>query len=178
MLTLAKKLGIIHGYILKVSQKLRFDPAHLIDDILGWGKKIAYCVAFSIDGATDVTRRYVRNPAAHGLDRTRCPEEVLLWIMQEVRKMRRENMPKEERRRLMKEDEREERELRGYVAQTLAKQLSAMMPGSFTSTGSQGPSGDDTKLPAGRQSGTEEWVRARGEGGTGQPSPDRRDDGR
>lgn len=95
--------------------------------------------------------------------------------MQEVRKMRRENLLKEDRRRLMKEDEREEKELRAYVARSLAKEISALMPGAITPA--QTPA-EDTKTPAGRQSGTAEWVNARGESGTGQPGPDGRPDGR
>ncbi|KAL4811038.1 hypothetical protein BDV18DRAFT_4785 [Aspergillus unguis] len=94
----------------------------------GWGRKLSYCVAFSIDGATDVTRRYVRNPAKHGAARSRVPEEVLVWVIQEIRKIRRENRPKEEQRRLFKEDEREERELRMYTACSLAAELNNLMP--------------------------------------------------
>lgn len=135
----------------------------------GWEKKLAYCIAFSIDGATDVTRRYVRDPANNGLDRTRCPEEVLLWITNEIRRMRRDNLSKEDRRRLVREDDREERELRGYYAATLAQEISGLIPGS--TYGSPTSRQEDNKLP-GRQSGQEEWVRNRGEGGTGQPSPD------
>ena len=99
----------------------------------GWGRTIAYCVAFSVDGATDVTRRYVRNPTRHGMSRSRCPEEVLLYIIHEIRKLRRENMEKETRRRLMKEDEREERELRSYVAHALTSEMIHALPGSVQS---------------------------------------------
>ncbi|KAI9785438.1 MAG: peptide-N4-(N-acetyl-beta- glucosaminyl)asparagine amidase [Peltula sp. TS41687] len=128
----------------------------------GWEKKIAYCIAFSIDGATDVTRRYVRSPAKHGLDRTRAPEEVLIWIIDEIRRMRRENLSKEERRRLIMEDVREEEELRAYVAQEIATEVTNMLPGS---PGSTSPAMDTDKLPA-RQSGAPEWIQARGEGGS------------
>ena len=83
-----------------------------------------------MDGATDVTRRYVRSPAKYGLGRTRCPEEVLLYITHEIRKLRRENMDKEQRRRLMREDEREEKELRGYVAQSLTEEMMNSLPNS------------------------------------------------
>lgn len=107
---------------------------------------MAYCIAFSIDGATDVTRRYVRNPAKHGLDRTKAPEEVLIWIIDEIRRMRRENLSKEERRRLVMEDVREEEELRGYVAEAIAAEVTSMLPGSTS------PILDADKLPA-RQSG-------------------------
>lgn len=133
---------------------------------LGWGKKLAYCVAFSADGATDVTRRYVRNPAVHGLDRTRCPEEVLLWIIQEVRRMRRDNVSKEDRRRLMKEDDREEKELRGYVMQNLAHQISQSMPGAIS------PSSENAKIREERAARAAELLAARSQ--SGQP-PDGRD---
>lgn len=110
---------------------------------LGWGRKISYCIAFSIDGATDVTRRYVRSPAKHGAPRSRVPEEVLVWIIQEIRKMRRENRPKEEQRRLFKEDEREERELRMYTACALAAELKNLLP----SNRSPSARPDEVKVP-------------------------------
>ena len=67
------------------------------------------------------------------MSRSRCPEEVLLYIIHEIRKLRRENMEKETRRRLMKEDEREERELRSYVAHALTSEMIHALPGSVQS---------------------------------------------
>ncbi|ERF75932.1 Protein png1 [Endocarpon pusillum Z07020] len=142
----------------------------------GWRKKLAYCIAFSIDGATDVTRRYVRNPAEQGLGRTRCPEEVLLWITQEIKKMRRENMDKPDRSRLMKEDAREEKELRSYVAQALTAQMVSTMPGAIQGSSNYVSSlpADDVKTPVGRQDGSSEWINAQGDNGTNIPDPNQR----
>lgn len=92
-------------------------------DIIGWGRKLAYCIAFSIDGATDVTRRYVRDRATYGLPRTRTSEEVLFWIILEVRKIRRENLDKARRTQLLREDDREERELQGYIAKRAVQEV-------------------------------------------------------
>ena len=134
----------------------------------GWGKKMSYCIAFSIDGATDVTRRYVRNAADHGTERNKCPEEVLMFIINEIRRMRRETMLKEERKHLIIEDEREEKELRGYVVQALATSIGNMLPGG----GASGLNGEEIKLPN-RTSGTEAWRQERGENGTNGHPPDR-----
>ena len=134
---------------------------------------MSYCIAFSIDGATDVTRRYVRNPASHSLDRSRAPEEVLLYIMNEIKKMRRDGLSKDEKRRLIKEDQQEDKELREYVVYALTAEIEKLVIQSSSSTSSSRSSasgGSEQKLPA-RQTGTAAWRTARGENGANTPGP-------
>jgi len=55
--------------------------------------------------------------------------------MYELRKIRRDGMNKPDQQRLRGEDEREERELTGYVAQSIAKDMINSIPGAPQSAG-------------------------------------------
>ena len=127
--------------------------------LTGWGWKLAYCVAFSIDGATDVTRRYVRNPAKYGKERTKVSESNLLWIILEIRKMRRENLGKSERHRLIKEDAREDRELGGFIAASLAAQITRINPNSKAQSSTHGTTArmDEQKTTSSRDGAVARW---------------------
>lgn len=95
---------------------------------MGWQRKLAYCIGFSADGCMDVTRRYVRNFSKWGAERNRATEPVLLFILDEIRAMRRKNMVKQEKFRLEGEDMREARELQGYVASAIAQEVCKIVP--------------------------------------------------
>jgi peptide-N4-(N-acetyl-beta-glucosaminyl)asparagine amidase len=163
-----KRRGTSRAYTLTV----RLFPTPLISQWLtsfsGWGKKLSYCIAFSADGAMDVTRRYVRD-AKHAAERNRAPEAVLLHIMGEIRATRRNNMSKQDKFRLQGEDIREDKELRGNVISSIAHAVSKLSPQDIINAQVTRRSGPDSqKALEGRMSGNQQWVRARGEGGQGQ----------
>lgn len=88
----------------------------------GWGKKLSYCIAFSVDGAVDVTIRYVRS-CRFRAPRNRCSESELLHILEEITLERREKMSQNDRFRLRQEQEREIKELRGYLTAGLVNDV-------------------------------------------------------
>lgn len=132
----------------------------------GWGKTYSYVIAFSSEGATDVTRRYVRK-SEYSANRARCPEEVLLHIMQEIKALRRSDMNKDQRFQLEKEDMREDLELRALIVASIANGIhSLVVPESRP--GSTNYDVKDAPVPPSRMApGYTEWVAARPEAGEG-----------
>lgn len=61
----------------------------------------------------------MRNPRKAALPRTKCPEEVLLFIIQEIRRKRKDKLNPDELQRLEKMEKEEERELRRFEMQAL-----------------------------------------------------------
>lgn len=139
----------------------------MTDSLPGWGKKLSYCIAFSADGAMDVTRRYVRDPSKHAAERNRAPEAVLLHIMDEIRAMRRSNMSKQDKFRLQGEDIREAKELRSNVISSIAQAVCKLSAEDIVNAQimprRQDP--DAQKALEGRMSGNSQWIRSRGEDG-------------
>lgn len=117
-----------------------------------------------------MTRRYVRSPTEHALPRNKCSEGVLVHVTQEITAMRRRDMDKKEKFRLGADDMREDGELRKFIIEALAYNVSRILPGGVDvgKTGAAGegrPDPDAQKAAEGRQSGNAAWVRARGEAG-------------
>ncbi|KAF2205955.1 hypothetical protein GQ43DRAFT_445636 [Delitschia confertaspora ATCC 74209] len=136
----------------------------------GWQKKQSYIIAFSADGATDVTRRYVRDAMKHGLPRTRAPEAVLLFIMNEIRTLRRANMTKQEKFRLEGEDKREDKELRGFIIQNIVSGVTKISTEALANGWTPGTRMDpDAQKAAEGRTNSSEQVLSR-EGGRSSPS--------
>jgi peptide-N4-(N-acetyl-beta-glucosaminyl)asparagine amidase len=88
-----------------------------------WQRKLAYCIAFSVDGAADVTARYVRNFSKWGAERKRAPEPALIYILDEIRALRRKSVSKEEKLAQRRMDSAEHEELQGYIARALTDEF-------------------------------------------------------
>ncbi|KAM0716921.1 hypothetical protein Q7P37_006773 [Cladosporium fusiforme] len=127
----------------------------------GWQKKLSYCIAFSADGCADVTRRYVRD-SSRAARRNKCSEGDLIHMLREIKAMRRKDMDKKEKFRLMSEDTREDEEFRRNVIESLAYTISKILPGGDASSkgSSQRSDPDAQKAAEARQEA--ELLRAHG----------------
>jgi peptide-N4-(N-acetyl-beta-glucosaminyl)asparagine amidase len=95
------------------------------DRHIGWGKKLSYCIAFSVDGVEDVTRRYVRHPR-YAAERNRSSEPELLYVIDAINAMRHTTLSEVDRMKLRGERLAERSELGGYVFNALAKDLCSL----------------------------------------------------
>jgi len=108
----------------------------------GWGKKMSYVLAFSIDGAQDVSRGYVQDWEETLKRRRQGSEEDLRQVLVEVTTRRRAGFSPSTLEQLEQEDRVERQWL--------------------LDAGKRATSGVEEQ---GRQSGTDEWKRERGEDG-------------
>ncbi|KAK9460948.1 uncharacterized protein V1516DRAFT_695707 [Lipomyces oligophaga] len=114
----------------------------------GWGKKMSYVLAFSADGARDVSWRYIRNPR---LPRNRISEVQLGLVLKSITTKRRELISPAERTSLEQIDIAETCEL----ANTILIDDSGLASMSLSALTMNQP----------RQSGAGSWTRSRGEDG-------------
>ncbi|KAH7102779.1 hypothetical protein BKA62DRAFT_698805 [Auriculariales sp. MPI-PUGE-AT-0066] len=128
----------------------------------GWGKRMSYTIAFGIDGARDVSRRYIY-PGGPGKPEDAKPGDKREATWEEICAARRTSIAEDRleealkaitRRRRMGRSEDEVKEFeRADAAET--EELLAQ------------PAAKDGDVDGqGRTSGTKEWVESRGEGGT------------
>ncbi|KAK9483317.1 hypothetical protein V1527DRAFT_413542 [Lipomyces starkeyi] len=109
----------------------------------GWGKKMSYAIGFSVEGATDVSRRYIRTEGGQ-LPRKRIPESELVLTLRVITQERRLEFAASEKSVLESEDLTEERELQSYVNYITPASTAELRP---------------------RETGAGEWTDARGENG-------------
>lgn len=106
---------------------------------------MAYIIAFSIEGAKDVTKRYVRDPSKQ-LPREKIDEDALTTLLTLLTINSRRTLSEAERDNLEDQDQLEWAELESYSveAQTPIEVKEPALP---------------------RQSGSADWKRERGENG-------------
>lgn len=119
MWTPARKHGTSLAFTPKVcvTSLTKLHTAHVENALtfhLGMNKKLSYCIAFSPEGAVDVTHRYVRS-SRFAAERTRCTEAELLHIVKEITGLRRGKLSVEERFELERGSVKESKELRSYA---------------------------------------------------------------
>ena len=91
-----------------------------------WGKALSYCIAFSTEGANDVTRRYVREEKMLK-PRNRCSELALFYMLKKITTERRDRLSQEDQERLRVEDAVEQEELQTFRVLSVTKELLASL---------------------------------------------------
>lgn len=109
----------------------------------GWGKNLSYVIAVGRTGVADVTQRYTRK-YDEVLRRRNCSETWVRAYLSQTTSVLRSSLPAKEREELGKRD--------------------AADAASMVAAASKPLTEEDTALP-GRQTGSQEWVSSRGEGG-------------
>ncbi|KAK5636369.1 hypothetical protein RRF57_012081 [Xylaria bambusicola] len=110
-----------------------------------WGKELSYCIAFSTEGAVDVTRRYVRNEKFLR-PRNKCSELTLFYMLKKITMERRDKLSKEDQQRLLLEDAAEQEELQTFRVLSIVKELVI----SLAPSSEAGPSQQRPKLQESR----------------------------
>lgn len=93
-----------------------------------------------------------------------------MHIIREINSMRRNDIDKQQKFQLQAEDMREDAELRKHIIEAIAFNVGRIAPGGDGEKRSQRNDPDAQKAADGRQSGSTEWIRARGEDGQNQAS--------
>ncbi|OAL46502.1 hypothetical protein IQ07DRAFT_481935, partial [Pyrenochaeta sp. DS3sAY3a] len=102
------------------STRAAWDQPEVYTQVLN--EKLSYCIAFSVDGAVDVTLRYVRL-AEHAAPRTRSSMIELLRILDGICTLRRKSLDEEERYKLERENSRERNEFVLFIVSALLSKL-------------------------------------------------------
>ncbi|KEP51002.1 transglutaminase-like protein [Rhizoctonia solani 123E] len=122
----------------------------------GWGKKMSYIFAFSVDGASDMSRGYVQNSHEMLQRRRDAPEPALAEELARITAARRRHRSAPDLAQLQREDETE----RAWLA---ASDERAHRPEERA---------HEPEMEPARESGTQEWKEARGEAGPGSGQPE------
>lgn len=109
---------------------------------VNWNKKMSYCIAYSKDGVSDVSKRYI---IKNVLPRNLIKEDDLLFVCNFITDQLRKNLDDNEIYELFCRDERERFE---FIPDKVDKEI-----------------GSNTNGMKGRQSGSIEWKSQRGEDG-------------
>ncbi|RWA09379.1 hypothetical protein EKO27_g5722 [Xylaria grammica] len=91
-----------------------------------WGKALSYCIAFSTEGAVDVTRRYVRDEKLLK-QRSKCSELTLFYMLKKITAERRSELSKHDQERLQLGDAAEQKELQTFHVLSIARELAASL---------------------------------------------------
>lgn len=72
-----------------------------------------------------MTRRYVRREK-HTQERSRCPEDVLVYIIHEIRVSSQSRLSQADKMAIREEEAREQAELRGFIVSGIADELASL----------------------------------------------------
>ncbi|KAI1274479.1 hypothetical protein F5Y07DRAFT_214853 [Xylaria sp. FL0933] len=123
-----------------------------------WGKALSYCIAFSNEGAVDVTRRYVHKEELLK-PRERCSELALFYMLKNITAERRAKFSKEDQERLRLGDAAEQKELQTFRVRSITREvIASLTPPSASSPGQHHPRSRESRNLPPKLALEEKWL--------------------